>query len=63
MVELDIERVPLYTPHEVDLKINPKFVLRDDQEEAYRLLVQDDNIDFHTPLLSMPMGSGLKSKA
>jgi len=58
MVELDIERVPLYTPHEVDLKINPKFVLRDDQEEAYRFLVQDDNIDFHTPLLSMPMGSG-----
>ena len=58
MVELDIERVPIYTPHEVDLKVNPKFVLRDDQEEAYRFLVQDDNIDFHTPLLSMPMGSG-----
>lgn len=54
----EIHHVPLYEPIREIFQINPKFVLRSDQEEAADFILSEDVEGAHSPLLSMPMGSG-----
>lgn len=54
----EIHHVPLYEPVREIFQINPKFVLRSDQEEAADFILSENVEGAHSPLLSMPMGSG-----
>lgn len=54
----EIHHVPLYEPVREVFQINPKYVLRSDQEEAAEFILNEDVEGAHSPLLSMPMGSG-----
>lgn len=57
-VELDVYHMPLYEPYKETYEINEKFTLREDQEEASAFILDNTHEGSHSPLLSMPMGSG-----
>jgi len=57
-IYLDVYHMPLYEPCEESYPIQPKFVLRAEQEEAAEFIIDMSSEGSHAPLLSMPMGSG-----
>ncbi len=57
-IYLDVYHMPLYEPCEESYPIQPKFVLRAEQEEAAEFIIDMSSEGSHAPLLSMPMGTG-----
>jgi superfamily II DNA or RNA helicase len=56
--EIDIIEKPLYTPTKVPFKLKSHLQLRDYQEEAKAFVLQEDSTDFHSRLITFPMGKG-----
>lgn len=54
---LQIKYAKIYEPDKIELPIQEKFKLRDDQEEASEFILSDESVN-HRPLLSMPTGTG-----
>ena len=53
-IDYEIIRTPMYTPRKVDLKFNPKFILRDTQDAAKEFLKKTEIDD--TPALRKLVG-------
>ena len=62
-IYLDTYHVPMYDPIKEVYPINPRFILREKQEDASAFIMEDGVEGSHAPLLSMPMGSGKTATA
>lgn len=54
----DVEDLPTYKPSTINVKLNPKFELRDYQTECIDFLVRNDFDDNHSRLVSLATGLG-----